>query len=104
MYLLDALDELPRGDRVTFAEMVRGWELAALGGQARMASITSRIAGYQPVLDSNEQIEVEVLPFTPKEVNSYIDSSGISPASSRSVPDPAFEVLRSRGWRVCHCY
>ena len=90
LYLLDALDEVPRDQRGALTEMIRCWEQTTAARQGRMV-LTSRIAEYQTMFDPTERTEVELLPFNVHSVSAFIRSWGLQPAAAAAV----YERLRS---------
>lgn len=86
IFLLDALDEVPRAQRGPLIEMVRSWELTEAAQQARLV-LTSRIAGYQAVLDPSMQQEVEMLPFTVADVTAYVESWELQSKDAAAIYD-----------------
>jgi HEAT repeat protein len=82
-YLLDALDEVPHTEYRGLVNMVRTWE----GSEAAVGTpmmVTSRIAGYLPLMWSREQV-VELSAFSADDVNVYINSRGFDRATEAAV-------------------
>ncbi|HEY5856858.1 MAG TPA: HEAT repeat domain-containing protein, partial [Aldersonia sp.] len=90
VYLLDALDELPRTARQPFTTIMTAWEATA-PTPARVV-ITSRITGYTGILRPPTRTEVELLPFTVDDVDTYLHSWGLSPDNEKEVRDRLVEA------------
>jgi hypothetical protein len=69
--LLDALDEVTdKADRTALAHTLPGW--ARTAGNSRVI-LTSRLAGYTgPPLDEHDVTTLELVPFSPAEVDRFI--------------------------------
>jgi HEAT repeat protein len=96
VYLMDALDEVPRTHRTALANMVRNWETSNAGVKSRMI-VTSRMVGYHPMMNPDERCEAKLQPFSTREVKTYIRSLGLDPkattALQKRLDDPSLAAM-----------